>query len=343
MAQRIKLADLPIEEAQPDDTVAALRAGNVVRVRVAPGGEEGTVTSVGVSMPAGFEVANSPITTNGTITITFADGYGLPTTVAMGEWSTAFGWGDHAQAGYALASSVATALGGKVDKITGKGLSTEDYTTAEKSKLTGIEAGAQVNTVTSVAGKTGAVTLAKGDVGLGNVDNTSDADKPISTAVSAALSGKVDTSDARLTNSREWTASTVGQAEAEAGTATTRRAWTSQRVRQNVAAFTYDKATIIAMVTDDANKNFTWLATTTTLTANAANAVNFSSPRTLTLPGTPAENEYVIILRTAGSMLGSTIARNGQTIMGVAENMTIDSNISYLRLDFVNGSWRIAS
>lgn len=36
-------------------------------------------------------------------------------------------------------------FGGKVDKITGKGLSTEDYTTAEKTKLSGIEAGAEVN------------------------------------------------------------------------------------------------------------------------------------------------------------------------------------------------------
>ena len=38
-------------------------------------------------------------------------------------------------------------------------------------KLSGIEEGAQVNTVTSVAGKTGAVTLTKSDVGLGNVQN----------------------------------------------------------------------------------------------------------------------------------------------------------------------------
>jgi hypothetical protein len=37
--------------------------------------------------------------------------------------------------------------------------------------------------VTSVAGKTGAVTLAKEDVGLSNVDDTSDLDKPLSTAV----------------------------------------------------------------------------------------------------------------------------------------------------------------
>jgi hypothetical protein len=44
--------------------------------------------------------------------------------------------------------------------------------------------------VTSVAGKTGVVTLAKGDVGLGNVDNTSDANKPISTAQQTALNLK---------------------------------------------------------------------------------------------------------------------------------------------------------
>lgn len=42
---------------------------------------------------------------------------------------------------------------------------------SDKTKLNGIEAGAQVNTVTSVAGMTGAVTLTKTDVGLGNVTN----------------------------------------------------------------------------------------------------------------------------------------------------------------------------
>lgn len=46
--------------------------------------------------------------------------------------------------------------------------------------------------VKSVAGKTGDVTLVKGDVGLGNVDNTSDANKPVSTAQQAALDSKQD-------------------------------------------------------------------------------------------------------------------------------------------------------
>lgn len=40
--------------------------------------------------------------------------------------------------------------------------------------------------ILSVAGKTGVVTLVKGDVGLGNVDNTSDANKPVSTAQATA-------------------------------------------------------------------------------------------------------------------------------------------------------------
>lgn len=52
--------------------------------------------------------------------------------------------------------------------------------------------------VTSVASKTGDVVLQKSDVGLSNVDNTSDVAKPISTAVQSALSNKVDT--ASLTN-----------------------------------------------------------------------------------------------------------------------------------------------
>jgi hypothetical protein len=44
--------------------------------------------------------------------------------------------------------------------------------------------------VTSVAGRQGAVVLTKTDVGLANVDNTSDVNKPISTATSTALAGK---------------------------------------------------------------------------------------------------------------------------------------------------------
>ncbi len=49
--------------------------------------------------------------------------------------------------------------------------------------------------VTSVSGRTGVVTLSKNDVGLNNVDNTSDVNKPVSTATQSALDLKANTSD----------------------------------------------------------------------------------------------------------------------------------------------------
>ncbi|MFO0447768.1 MAG: hypothetical protein ACK52I_03600 [Pseudomonadota bacterium] len=50
--------------------------------------------------------------------------------------------------------------------------------------------------VASVNGQTGSVVLVKGDFGLGNVDNTSDLNKPISTATQAALDLKADATSA---------------------------------------------------------------------------------------------------------------------------------------------------
>lgn len=48
----------------------------------------------------------------------------------------------------------------KVDKVTGKGLSTEDYTTSEKTKLSGIASGAEVNQNAFSNVKVGSTTLA---------------------------------------------------------------------------------------------------------------------------------------------------------------------------------------
>jgi hypothetical protein len=66
--------------------------------------------------------------------------------------------------------------------VTAQGYATSSSVTAAISAL--------VTGVSSVAGKTGAVTLTKTDVGLGNCDNTSDLNKPISTATQTALDGK---------------------------------------------------------------------------------------------------------------------------------------------------------
>lgn len=49
-----------------------------------------------------------------------------------------------------LISKIKTALNEKVDVVSGKGLSTNDYTSAEKQKLSGIASGAQANVIESV-------------------------------------------------------------------------------------------------------------------------------------------------------------------------------------------------
>lgn len=69
---------------------------------------------------------------------------------------------------------------------------------ADKTKLDWIAAWAQVNTVTGVKWnsetqyRTGNINITKANIGLGNVDNTSDADKPVSTATQQALALKQD-------------------------------------------------------------------------------------------------------------------------------------------------------
>ncbi len=80
-----------------------------------------------------------------------------------------------AQAGADPAGTAATAVG--VHEAAGD--PHPQYTSAAEA--------AAAAPVQSVAGRDGAVTLTSSDVGLGNVDNTSDANKPVSTAAQTAL------------------------------------------------------------------------------------------------------------------------------------------------------------
>lgn len=62
-----------------------------------------------------------------------------------------------------------------------------------------------VDAVVSVNGKIGAVEIAKGDIELGNVDNTSDLNKPISKAAQAALDKKVDKVNGKGLSTNDYT------------------------------------------------------------------------------------------------------------------------------------------
>lgn len=67
---------------------------------------------------------------------------------------------------YATTSVMNAALAGKVDKVSGKQLSTNDYTTTEKNKLAGISSGAQVNVIESIVvnGVTASISSKKASV-----------------------------------------------------------------------------------------------------------------------------------------------------------------------------------
>lgn len=89
-----------------------------------------------------------------------------------------------------------TDLAKKVDKVDGKGLSTNDYSTAEKNKLATIQEGAQKNKVTSVRGalelypQVGDVVISAGSIGLGDAN----------TRLTSLENNKLDKSEKGATN-----------------------------------------------------------------------------------------------------------------------------------------------
>jgi hypothetical protein len=95
-----------------DNTVSALSASDF-RTAIGAGTSSttGTVTSVDMSVPTGLSVSGNPVTSSGTLAVTFTAGYSIPTTTSQTNWDTAYGWGNHATAGYALDSAVVKLTG----------------------------------------------------------------------------------------------------------------------------------------------------------------------------------------------------------------------------------------
>ena len=128
------------------------------------------------------------------------------------NWNIAYGWGDHSSAGYAASTDI-TDLQNQIDNITGADSALDTFQELI-TYIRGLDSAQDLSLIQdvadlksdssnwdtaygwgdhSLAGYLTSVTAS--DIGLGNVDNTSDLDKPISTATQAALDGKVDSSD----------------------------------------------------------------------------------------------------------------------------------------------------
>lgn len=96
--------------------------------------------------------------------------------------------------GYATTAAMNSALGNKVDKVSGKALSTNDYTTAEKNKLAGIAASA--NNYSLPAATSSVLGGVKTSTGITNSSGT------ISVTYGTAAGTACQGNDSRLSNSR---------------------------------------------------------------------------------------------------------------------------------------------
>ena len=173
------------------------------------GGGGGDVTGVKGDAETLYRIGDvnlTPANIGAVPTSTTVNGHALTENITISKSDVGLGNVDNtSDANKPISAATQTVLDSKVDKETGKGLSSNDFTDTLLSKLNGIEEGAQANTVTGVKGgaessyRVGNVNITKANIGLGNVDNTSDLNKPISTATQTALNAKVNKTDIATT------------------------------------------------------------------------------------------------------------------------------------------------
>ena len=93
------------------EVVPIVQGGNTVKTtlsNIAALSGNGTVTSVAMSVPTGLSVTGSPVTSAGTLAVSYTAGYAIPTTAKQSDWDTAYGWGNHASAGYLTSATAAS-------------------------------------------------------------------------------------------------------------------------------------------------------------------------------------------------------------------------------------------
>jgi len=109
------------------------------------------ITSVGLTMPTGFSVANSPLTSSGTLAVTYGAGYSLPTDAEQATWDQAYN--------------------DKINSASVTGTTTKTLTLTQQDGGTITTSWSDYDTapVTSVFGRTGDVVATEGDYNLGQL------------------------------------------------------------------------------------------------------------------------------------------------------------------------------
>ena len=226
-----------------------------------------------------------------------------------------------------VTSSLASGLATKVDKVTGKGLSTNDYTTAEKTKLAAI---------------TGTNT---GDQDLSSYATTAQlATKANSSDVTTSLATKANASDVTTSLAAKANASDVATSLAAKANATDVTSSLATKVDKvtgkglstnDYSTAEKDKLAAITGTNTGDQVNITGNAGTATKLQNARtiNGIAFDGSANITLPAAAAGIPYTGA--TEAVDLGAfNLKVNGITI-GRGRNLTTDSNLGVGR-DMLN-------
>lgn len=219
--------------------------------------------------------------------------------------------------------------------------------------------------VTSVAGRTGDVVLTKTDVGLANVDNTSDANKPISTATQTALNAKsattyVDSQDsaeaaARASADSALTTAVAGK-EPTIASGTTAQYWRGDKSFRTLdqdavpdgsinKAFTATEKTKLAGVASGANVGVVpngaiTGATKTKITYDAKGLVTAGADATTADIADSTNKRYVsdaqltVLGNTSGTNTGDqTVPVGGTPALTLGTTNSAGSSPNFLRRD----------
>lgn len=162
--------------------------------------------------------------------------------------------------------------------------------------------------VQTVNGRTGTVSISAADLGLGNVQNTSDASKPVSSATQTELDKKVDKVTGKGLSTNDYTTTEKTKLAAITGTNTG---------DQDLSA--YATNTALALKADIASPTFTGTVTTSAINTGALSSTSVtaptyaSTPRTLTYSGSainwnPSLGLNAAITLTQNSSLSFTTA-----------------------------------
>lgn len=112
-------------------------------------------------------------------------------------------------------------------------------------------------------------------------------------------------------------------------------------------ATTYTRTEVDTVVNDKEDKYNYTAVKTAAYSAQAKDVIPCDTTAgtfVITLPLTPSANDVVIIqdITTSFATNNLTVARNGETIMGLAEDMLLDINDAKVEFTYLNGDWRVS-